>query len=726
MRIILWLFLLGLSAVIHAKLVVYNLTLATDWLAPDGYWRKVYTINGQSPGPALECNEGDTLRVHVQNHLPFSASIHFHGIEHKKTPWMDGVPGVTQFPILPQDNFTYEFVVRDYGAYWYHTHVADYFEDGIRGPMFIRPADSRPRPWRLISDNLEEQRSMEEAFNKSYNALLFTWRHEDMSNVLVREQKTGTNPICMDSVLLNGQGRVHCPSASMISSEAVDQSARGTVDVKGCQSRPMHAFLNKSSDVNPTTCSNTTSSYPVITASRHASSDSRWASINLVNAGGLASHTFSIDGHDLWVVAADGEFVVPQKVQAVDLIVGTRYTVLVRLDQPLGDYTIRMPLFHYAPQLISGFAVFRVDQSRSGEMTTTRGAPLANINAQDGEPSTANGVQAGSGIQDPRGPNYQPLPPPLPTQSSTTVPRFSRPGQTPALNGEVNNTIEVSTLFDSPAGMPGYPAVNVACLRTNESCSAYMLPLLEPLLSKEQSLTDTSDPPLDQRPAEWLNGWNKLKHQQGQVINELPVPQNLSRVWTRYNGTKLNGARTQNDSALAPVPAKPVPRRAADLTIRVNIKLANVLTWVVSPQAKPFQSIRFLQQPLMFRDPKKFNVSEYEGTVIDLRNGSLVDIIFEQDYTDLEPEGPPPHPLHKHQSKVWVLGQSEAGSNGVPNKFNFTDVADANRKNATLLNMHNPPWRDGWQVPSAGWAVVRFQVAYPSATLMHCHIGHHL
>lgn len=564
---------------------------------------------------------------------------------------------------------------------------------------------------------------MEEAFRKPYHALLFTWRHEDMNNVLIREQKTGTNPVCIDSVLLNGQGRVICPAQTVIANEAGDQQAMGDVDVKGCMARPTYAFVNKSSDLNPVTCSNTTSSYPVITASRHASSDGGWAAINLVNAGGLASHTFSIDGHDLYVVAADGEFVVPQQVQAVDLIVGTRYTVLVRLDQPVGNYTIRLPLFRFAPQLISGFAVFNVDRSRPGQAIQglSQQISLGSVKAQ-GLPilPPANGLLASVGIEDPLGSNFQSRP-----STNESEPLLSLLGSVKATS--VTNGVEVDTLSDFPAGQPGYPPVNTACLRINSTvCQPRMLPSLEPLLSKGQNLTDAVDAPLQVRPAEWLNGWDKRKDQQGQITNVLPTPQNLSRVWVRYNGTKLSGARTQNDSGLAPFPAKPVPQGAADYTIRVTVALANVLTWVVSPRAKPFQSLRFLQQPLLFRNPNSFSINEYEGTVIDLRNGSIVDIIFEQAFTKIEPEGPPPHPLHKHQSKVWVLGQSGPGTNGNATRFPFNSVAEANRRNATLLNMRNPPSRDGWQIPSAGWAVVRFEISYPSATLMHCHIGHHL
>lgn len=110
----------------------YNLTIAPGWLAPDGHWRKVWTVNGQTPGPTIECEEGDTLRVNVQNSAPVAITMHFHGQIQRK-PWYDGVPGVTQYPILSQGEFSYEFVAEPYGIYWYHSHVSGTYDDGIRG-----------------------------------------------------------------------------------------------------------------------------------------------------------------------------------------------------------------------------------------------------------------------------------------------------------------------------------------------------------------------------------------------------------------------------------------------------------------------------------------------------------------------------------------------------------------------------------------------------------------
>src|SRR5579883_1608669 len=55
--------------------------------------------NGQIPGPTLHVTEGDTVRVHLINHLPEATTIHWHGIDVPSN--MDGVPGLSQDPVEP-------------------------------------------------------------------------------------------------------------------------------------------------------------------------------------------------------------------------------------------------------------------------------------------------------------------------------------------------------------------------------------------------------------------------------------------------------------------------------------------------------------------------------------------------------------------------------------------------------------------------------------------------
>lgn len=81
----------------QAALRSYNLTLHNDTRAPgklalltwrrhtanisctDGFSREVFLINGQTPGPLIEVDEGDELEVFVKNNLAVEMAIHWHG-----------------------------------------------------------------------------------------------------------------------------------------------------------------------------------------------------------------------------------------------------------------------------------------------------------------------------------------------------------------------------------------------------------------------------------------------------------------------------------------------------------------------------------------------------------------------------------------------------------------------------------------------------------------------
>lgn len=57
MLVFMCLFILAHPAV-RAALHEYHWNVEPEWIAPDGYWREVYTINGQTPGPPIEAYEG--------------------------------------------------------------------------------------------------------------------------------------------------------------------------------------------------------------------------------------------------------------------------------------------------------------------------------------------------------------------------------------------------------------------------------------------------------------------------------------------------------------------------------------------------------------------------------------------------------------------------------------------------------------------------------------------
>ena len=83
-----------------------------------------------------------------------------------------------------------------------------------------------------------------------------------------------------------------------------------------------------------------------------------WMLLNFVNPSLEHPWRISIDNHDMWVVANDGGFVEPQKVQALTLTNAERITILVKLDQAPKDYAIRMHALSRL-QFIQTYAILR-------------------------------------------------------------------------------------------------------------------------------------------------------------------------------------------------------------------------------------------------------------------------------------------------------------------------------------------------------------------------------
>jgi FtsP/CotA-like multicopper oxidase with cupredoxin domain/plastocyanin len=100
--------------------------------------------NGQVPGPELRVRQGDVLRVHLHNRLPAPTTLHWHGVDVPLD--MDGVPGLSQNPVQPGEDFTYEFVANNPGTRWYHSHVDSnsQLELGLYGALIIEPRQPEP------------------------------------------------------------------------------------------------------------------------------------------------------------------------------------------------------------------------------------------------------------------------------------------------------------------------------------------------------------------------------------------------------------------------------------------------------------------------------------------------------------------------------------------------------------------------------------------------------
>jgi len=97
----------------------------------------VWGYNGSMPGPTIEVNQGDRVRIRFRNALPEPTTVHWHGLE-VPLP-MDGVPAISQPLVEPGGTFTYEFTLHQHGTFFYHSHMAMQQMLGMIGFFVIHP-----------------------------------------------------------------------------------------------------------------------------------------------------------------------------------------------------------------------------------------------------------------------------------------------------------------------------------------------------------------------------------------------------------------------------------------------------------------------------------------------------------------------------------------------------------------------------------------------------------
>ncbi len=108
-----------------------------DWTVEPGKVVKAWTYNGMVPGPELDANVGDKIKIVLKNELPESTSMHFHGVRVPNA--MDGVDPYTQDPILPGATFTYSFTALEPAVGMYHSHhdAQTQVPNGMAGALLI-------------------------------------------------------------------------------------------------------------------------------------------------------------------------------------------------------------------------------------------------------------------------------------------------------------------------------------------------------------------------------------------------------------------------------------------------------------------------------------------------------------------------------------------------------------------------------------------------------------
>ena len=123
--------------VIEVAEEVYPGEFVKFWVfAPEG---QGMTPVARVPSPTIRVEEGDRVRIILQNTHYFPHTIHPHGTIHPNA--MDGVPDITQAAVKPGESFSYEFTAKNPGTFFYHCHVQPdvHVLMGLVGMLIIEP-----------------------------------------------------------------------------------------------------------------------------------------------------------------------------------------------------------------------------------------------------------------------------------------------------------------------------------------------------------------------------------------------------------------------------------------------------------------------------------------------------------------------------------------------------------------------------------------------------------
>ncbi|KAF6843606.1 multicopper oxidase [Colletotrichum musicola] len=326
----------------------YNLQTGVRWLTwcvDGGRWRVMFVCNGQSPCPTLYAEEGDLVELTVKSDIYAQSSFHWSGIGHKRTgSWNDGTAGISQFPILPRGNFTSVIDTEgSWGLNWYAEHTTAASADGLYGMVYVAPSPSRPRPYRMITNDEVELKKIMEAEREVRHLAIKNHQHRDTGWKMLRMKAEGSEFYCYDSLIVNGKGRVHCRQPGFEKLNGQDLDETGCIQPAG--------LLQES-------CKPSKADYEIIETEGRP-----YIMLNLINIGFEHSIMASIDNHKMIVVANNGGFTIPEETDVVYVPSAGRVTVLVKLDAKPGDYALRMSSTSQL-QNLQGYSILRYPASR--------------------------------------------------------------------------------------------------------------------------------------------------------------------------------------------------------------------------------------------------------------------------------------------------------------------------------------------------------------------------
>lgn len=265
----------------------FRLLAAPSQIDLAGKQAATWAFNGATPHSEIRVNVGDVISARVDNQLPTTTTIHWHGLALRND--MDGVPNLTRRAIPTGGSFTYRFTAPDPGTYWFHPHVGVQLDRGLYGPLII---EDPHEPLAYDADAVLVLDDWTDGVRKGPDQILADMRKQGMRSM---GAMSSVNDMSPNSV---GMG---------ITADKPLGEDTGDVDYS------LH-LINGRPPADPL----------VLTAKPR-----QRLRLRLINAASDTAYRFAIGGHKLNIVHADGYPVVPVTTDTLVIGMGERYDVIV-------------------------------------------------------------------------------------------------------------------------------------------------------------------------------------------------------------------------------------------------------------------------------------------------------------------------------------------------------------------------------------------------------------
>ncbi len=272
---------------------------------------KIHTLafNDQVPGPEIRVNVGDKVRVKFKNKTELNHTIHWHGLY---VPWrMDGVPYVTQMPVMPGQEFIYEFEAKPAGTHFYHCHWGTllHMQSGMFGAFIIDDPD----------DPIKKKYSYSREYTLIYSAHDVNYLRSELNAMLERMK---------ERMYLMKNGRFDKERFALFDSkEELEQAIANGYQPPYVTNRRSQAELPQ-----PNWFTVNGKSYP--STPNLFIKKGETIRVRLINAG-TEEHFLHLHGHDFWQVADDGVPVPqPWQMNTIRLSPGKTLDIVVEGNNP--------------------------------------------------------------------------------------------------------------------------------------------------------------------------------------------------------------------------------------------------------------------------------------------------------------------------------------------------------------------------------------------------------